>query len=189
MNTIYIYDGVFEKGEKGYPLIKAGAEAYCREREISADFAEAEIQRTEKGKPYFTGVPVEFSLSHSGLLWMCMFSDKPCGLDLQEVKDCRFEDIAKRHFSEAEQHYTELWGIDGFFELWVRKEAFGKMTGEGLFSDMPEMVSGKCDLLSEVVWNGVTYYFTEIFIAPELKCAVCTGNQVNSEEIEMRVLG
>lgn len=186
MNSIYIYDGNFEQGDKGFPLIKAAAGAFCAEKGLNFDVSGAEILREEKGKPYFADIPVEFSLTHSGKLWMCMFSDKACGLDLQVVKDCKFEGIANRQYTAEEQHYVELWGLEGFFDVWVRKEAFCKLTGQGIFSDMPSMVSEKADLLEEISWNGKTYFLTEIPISPELKCAVCTEEK---EPVEMRVLG
>lgn len=189
MKSIYLYDGSFEHGEGGYPLIKAAGAAFAREAGIDCDVQGAEILRKEKGKPYFKDLPIEFSLSHSGMLWMCMFSNQPCGLDLQEVKDCRFNDIAKRHFTMDEQRYVELWGIEGFFSLWVRREAFGKLIGDGMFGEMPSFVGQKHDLIDEVSFNGKNYYFTDIEISPELKCAVCTEEKLAAEEIEMRVLG
>lgn len=192
MNRIYIYDGQFEQGEDGWPMIKAAASIYGGEAGLDDDFEAAEILREEKGKPYFVDIPVEFSLTHSGQLWMCMFSSKPCGLDLQVVKDCRFEEIAARQFTAEEQHYVELWGLEGFFDIWVRKEALCKLTGQGIFSEMPSVVSESADLLEHVSaaaagdGDSAEYWFTEIEISPELKCAVCTGEQT---EVEMRILG
>lgn len=185
MSSIYIYDGPFEKGEKGYELIRRAAVRYCGEAGVDYPVLTAEILREEKGKPYFVDIPLEFSLSHSDALWMCMVSQQPCGLDLQHVKDCRFEEIARRLFTEEEQHYVALWGIEGFFDVWVRKEAFCKCTGQGIFSDMPSVVSANSDLLMEIFWQDREYFFTEIEIAPDIKCAACTDDEV---QVNMRAL-
>ena len=185
MSRIYLYDGPFEKGEAGYPLVQLAGERYAQEMGLNYDFSSAQICREEKGKPYFVDIPLEFSLSHSGQMWMCIVSDSPCGLDLQQIRACSFEAVAGRQYSEEEQHYTALWGIEGFFDIWVRKEAFCKCTGQGFFSEMPSVADENADLLKKVNQKGRDYYFTEIQISPELKAAACT---VCEEQIEMRLL-
>lgn len=187
MNCIYIYDGYFEKGEKGWPMIRAAAERYGMELRLNFDFAGAEIQRSSKGKPFFTGAPIDFSLSHSGMMWMCMFSETTCGLDLQQVEEKRnYETIVRRRYTEEEQHYVKLWGKEGFYDIWVRKEAFGKCTGLGIFSAMPSMVDEQTELKPVLEWQGITYYMEAIEISPEMKCAVC---MTEKDTIELRVLG
>lgn len=181
MNNIYIYDGPFETGERGYGLIKRATTLYCEEAGLDFPTEKAEIIKEEKGKPYFVEIPVEFSLTHSGSLWMCMISQTPCGLDLQVIKPCHFEEIAKRNFTGEEQHYVELWGEDGFFDLWVRKEAFCKHTGQGFFTEMPSMVDEQGDLLEVVTWEENKYFLQEIPIANYLKCAICTREKIDVE--------
>ena len=111
---------------------------------------------------------------------MCLISESRCGLDLQEVKaSCDVDQIAARRFTAGEQHYVSLWGEEGFFDLWVRKEAFCKCTGQGIFTKMPEMVDSEMELLPQVIWQDKTYYFQEIQISPEIKCAVCTEGPVS----------
>lgn len=185
MSRIYLYDGPFEKGEAGYPLVQLAGERYAQEMGLNYDFSSAQICREEKGKPYFVDIPLEFSLSHSGQMWMCIVSDSPCGLDLQQIRACSFEAVASRQYSEEEQHYTALWGIEGFFDIWVRKEAFVKCTGQGLFSHMPSVAGKDGDLCRTVRWKGKQYFFTDIDIGPELRCSVCSEKELS---IEMRLL-
>lgn len=185
MQHIYIYDGPFEKGEKGWPMVRRAAAAYCSEMKLDLPVLDCEIIREEKRKPYFVDMPLEFSLTHSGQLWMCAFGQSPCGLDLQEVKDCRFEEIAVKHFTKEEQHYVELWGIEGFFDVWVRKEAFCKCTGQGFFSKMPSVIDENTNPAGMICWNGAGYWMKEIAIAPDLKCAVCSRSE---GPVEMRML-
>jgi len=191
MNQIYIYDGYFEKGEGGWPLIRAAAARYGAEKGMNADFETAELIRSDSGKPFFVDIPVEFSLSHSGMMWMCMFSDRPCGLDVERVDGDRdWAAIARRRYTPEEQHYVELWGIEGFYEIWVRKEAFGKCNGGGIFASMPSMVDGQIDLKDVLDVNGVIYQMQSIEISPEVKCAVCIAVEAAEKEtIELRILG
>lgn len=185
LSSIYLYEGPFERGEKGYGLIRQAAVRYCGEAGLDYPVQEGQILRGEKGKPYFADIPLEFSLSHSGILWMCMVSQQPCGLDLQHVKECKFEEISRRLYLPEEQHYVELWGLEGFFDIWVRKEAFAKCVGEGIFANLPSVVNKTGDLYKEVKWNDREYFFTEITIAPDIKCAVCTDDEA---KVGMRML-
>lgn len=185
MSHIYIYEGPFERGEKNRPLIRRAAALYAQEKGLDYPVYEAEIIRTEKGKPFFADIPLEFSLTHSGQLLMCMVGETPCGLDLQEVKPCDFEKLSARFFTPEEAHYVKLWGEEGFFDIWVRKEAFCKCTGQGFFSDMPSVADENSRLLKKVNQQGRDYFFTEIQIAPELKAAACATCE---EQIEMRLL-
>jgi len=191
MNRIYIYDGYFEKGERGWSLIRAAAGRYGEEAGLNEDFEKTEIVRADNGKPFFVDIPVEFSLSHSGMMWMCLFSDKPCGLDLERVdRDREWAAIARRRYTSEEQHYVELWGIEGFYEIWVRKEAFGKCTGRGIFSEMPSMVDSQTDLKAKLEYGGVDYAMESIEISPEVKCAACIVAEADRKEpIELRILG
>lgn len=180
MNAIYVYDGHFKHGDAGFDMIRTAAAMYCGEAGLPFDAEKAEIVRDEKGKPYFTDMPIEFSLTHSGKLWMCMFSERPCGLDLQEIKDCDFDRISKKYYMDDEQQYVTENGIGGFFDIWVRKEAYCKMTGEGMFGDMPSVLSDKGN------YKGTDFCFMGVEISEDVKCSVCCHEKV---DLEMRVLG
>ena len=87
----------------------------------------------EHGKPMIEGL--EFSLSHSGNLVVCVVSDKPVGCDVEEIRKAP-QGIAKRYFTLRENsHLSRFWGEEydkEFFRLWTMKESYAKMTGEGL---------------------------------------------------------
>ena len=81
------------------------------------------------GKPYCVGVPCEFSLSHTSGMIVCAVSDEPVGIDAELLRPAPMR-VARR-FTDAEREYIS--GSDErFFRVWTRKEAFGKMTGDGL---------------------------------------------------------
>ena len=44
-----------------------------------------EIRRTQRGKPYFVGSPLHFSISHTKKHVFCALSDRPIGIDAEEA--------------------------------------------------------------------------------------------------------
>lgn len=103
-----------------------------------------------------SGAQVHFSVSHTGHLFGCVISDEPVGLDIQMMTRANARRLAERYFTEAEIAWIEA-GCEAapadtqeapdparetmapdtgfrerFFRLWCRKEAYSKLTGEGL---------------------------------------------------------
>ena len=161
---IYIYEGDFSTGDAGFPMIKRAAELFGEENGIEIP-EDLQILREEKGKPYFPDFPVHFSLSHSESMWMCMFAGTPCGLDVQKMRKCSWEKIAERNFTDREIRYAELFGEEGFFQVWVRKEALAKYTGKGFFGGMPQTVDENIDPAETVEVDGKKLFMREIYIA------------------------
>lgn len=90
-----------------------------------------------KGKPYFEKIPLFFNLSHSGEYVLCAVSFREVGADIQKIQSADVMKLAKRFFSEPECLALERCESDReqqglFFGLWSRKEAYGKLTGEGI---------------------------------------------------------
>ena len=96
------------------------------------------VARGEKGKPYFPNVPgLHFSVSHSGKLFACAFASFPVGLDIQEYKNRSDESercmkIARRFFHPDETDALERSTVSAFYKIWTAKEAYVKMTGQGI---------------------------------------------------------
>lgn len=91
----------------------------------------------ERGKPYLREYPIFFNLSHSGEYVFCAISDREIGVDIQQFRPTDEFRLARRFFSEEERQALEKY-LDRmeqrkmFYRLWTRKEAYGKLTGEGL---------------------------------------------------------
>lgn len=89
------------------------------------------------GKPYLQDYPLYFNLSHSGNYAVCAVSPREVGVDIQEYKQVNLERLARRFFSEEEQSMLKACANGKeqcrlFYQLWTRKEAYGKLTGEGI---------------------------------------------------------
>ena len=92
---------------------------------------------SENGKPYLQDYSLYFNLSHSGNYAVCAVSPREVGVDIQEQKQVNLERLAKRFFSEEEQSFLKACANEKeqcklFYQLWTRKEAYGKLTGEGI---------------------------------------------------------
>jgi len=88
------------------------------------------------GKPYFKNLPWYFSMSHSGEYVFCAVSDEEIGADIQMCKPLKNHHLGKRYFTEREQQLLE-WKTEEerqklFYRLWTKKEAYGKLTGDGI---------------------------------------------------------
>ncbi|MCI8646897.1 MAG: 4'-phosphopantetheinyl transferase superfamily protein [Firmicutes bacterium] len=136
---LYVYQdfqgGLLRRSETDR-LIRQSAGLYAAEAsaadETVRDFSHEPVERTQKGKPYFPGDPLSFSVSHTGKLWVCLMGRQTMGVDVQKVRRCRMEKIAERYYTPDEQAYIQQEGEWGFFQIWARKEAYAKFTGEGM---------------------------------------------------------
>lgn len=125
------------------------ADMLCRKMLAKASGLDAKsilFAQGEKGKPY-TNVPCHFNVSHSGDWVLCAVSDKQIGVDIEMVKPFRAGMIA-RYFTHAEATY--VWDgnapLEGnvtdpdtctrFYRVWTAKEAYVKMTGTGISTDL-----------------------------------------------------
>lgn len=93
-----------------------------------------QILRSEAGKPYVSGNPCYFSLSHSGELVVCAVSDKPVGVDVERIRTID-QAVATKICTEEELIF--LNGIAeqetrnrALLEIWTKKEAIFKIEGK-----------------------------------------------------------
>lgn len=102
-------------------------------REKSGGRIQIQYRHGAEGKPYFANFPLFFSLSHSGDFVFCAVSEREIGADLQEETDADWETLSRRFFSVRER---ERLSKELFFRIWCRKEAYAKLTGEGLAASL-----------------------------------------------------
>ncbi len=98
------------------------------------DIREVIILKDERGKPYCRSHRIEFSIAHSGDTVVCAVSDRPIGVDVEEIRetDLRVHRIAcndreKNYIFESENGQNER-----FLRVWTAKEAYFKFLGTGI---------------------------------------------------------
>ena len=101
-----------------------------------------EFSIAEHGKPYTP--PVYFNLSHCKVAVACVVSDRECGIDVERIGRYN-ERLARYCMSDDEmQQILSAESPDATFtELWTRKEALLKLTGEGITDDMKSCLTSE----------------------------------------------
>lgn len=112
--------------------------SHCKKREsfIAAQelikMGAENLHYNEKKKPLADNCYV--SISHSGDMVAVCTSDKPIGIDIEKIDTTRdLSKIAKRFYHGKElELYRENPTAELFFEIWTKKEAYSKISGEGV---------------------------------------------------------
>ena len=115
----------------------------------SLGYPPSSLQKNGKGRPYLHSEDADVSVSHSGEICAAAvlterYADgnfslvvpsigDQIGIDIEEVPSNgdinRYKRLARRFLN------TDVDSTEGFFRQWTRKEAYGKMVGDGLFSE------------------------------------------------------
>lgn len=97
---------------------------------------EKPIKLGEHGKPY--AEDVYFSVSHSGRAAAIAVNDTEVGMDVERIAEESRLRIADRFYHLNERAYVNASAdpCRAFSEIWTRKEAYLKMTGEGISADL-----------------------------------------------------
>ena len=92
------------------------------------------IARTEKGKPYFSGEKLHFSITHTKTCAFCALSDRPVGIDAEPLTRKINPAHAQKLLSPEEymQYENAADPNRALLTFWVLKEAEAKCTGEGI---------------------------------------------------------
>lgn len=92
----------------------------------------------ENGKPFAKNAAIQFNISHSADFVACAVSDTPVGIDIEKIDKNRELPI---DFVCGKNEREYILGADSeseirkrFFEIWTKKEAYSKFTGEGISS-------------------------------------------------------
>ena len=144
--------------------------------------ADMEILEKEDGKPFLLShTDVEFNLSHSGNMAMCIISSDEVGCDIEQIQSGKL-DIAKRYFlreeaSQIESRVNEVEKDEAFFRLWTLREAYNKMDGGGLalpFDTVGFDISSEARFIDSL--DDGRYSVFEYRDIPGYACSVCVKN-------------
>ena len=134
-------------------------------------FAEA-----EHGKPYLCSHPTfHFNVSHTENAVAVAIANRPIGVDIEKIKIAPTK-IASRYFTDAEQAYifapADCAAVQyRFFEVWTKKEAYIKCTGNGLSES----------LRSFCVQSGIPNYAFYSYTFGAHQLAVCASAPLYTE--------
>ncbi len=134
---------------------------------------ENDIQRTERGKPYFRDIPLHFGISHCKGCALCGISDTPIGIDCEAVRKFT-ERTAKYAFTPEE---TALAGgsDEKLSRLWSLKESYVKFTGTGLAGHMNDAVFLSLgEYPTADIKYGKPLYFRQFGVGGDIFVSVCS---------------
>lgn len=113
-----------------------------------------EFLYTKNGKPYIKDNPFYFSLSHSGDFAAAAVSDCPVGIDIEAIGEIK-DSVIKRVCSDEEISYIKNTSKDSFYKIWTYKEAYLKMTGDGIGAGLKRIDYTKRDSnVISIIKNG-----------------------------------
>ncbi len=93
---------------------------------------------TDAGKPYLPDYPhIYFNISHCEKGCICGISDKPIGVDIQDVRPVS-QSVMDRCCSSQEREMIaqSTEPVTEFCRIWAMKEAYLKMMGTGIAKDL-----------------------------------------------------
>lgn len=162
----------------GLQLLKRAAA-----RHGCTDFRLADLRTTAQGKPLCDTLP-GFSISHSDELVACALSDQgTVGLDVERLRPIEPARFA-RVFSATEQAWIGD-DSDRFFDLWTRKEAAVKLSGEHGIAQLRETrLDGDRAFL-----HGRELALRSVDLWPGYRAALAAEGGVEELEVESVVLG
>ena len=132
------------------------------------------IEFNKNGKPHIAGIP-DYSISHSENTWAIIFSDAPCGLDIQYNREAKLEKIAAKFYHKDEQESVNKLGIDEFFRIWSRREALIKATGSSVFYDAPST------MWESTSYEGYLWRIYDVSLGAEI-CSADNAETTSSDE-------
>lgn len=96
----------------------------------------------EHGKPILPGYPhIFFNMSHCRKAVVCAVDESPVGVDIEAIRHARPELVRYTMNQDEQRRILEHSCPDLMFtRLWTRKEAVLKMTGEGVGSQMHDVL-------------------------------------------------
>jgi len=136
------------------------------------------IERTKYGKPYLqTNTAFKFNLSHAGDYMLCGFAlNSEIGMDLELIRNnYSWKKISQRFFHATEAEYLQALPREqqqrDFFKLWVKKEAFIKAIGLGLFCALDKF-QVMPQTTQQIVWNNSIWSLQEVPLCASYVAAV-----------------
>ena len=146
---------------------------------IRRAIGESPIFFGEHDKPYVES-DVFFSVSHSGRVAVIATDDAEVGLDIEQLPDESRLKIADRFYHPRERAYVKgsQDPCRAFCEIWTRKEAVLKMTGEGISTDLTAFDTTALPLSAQLYTSALDGYCL----------SVCSAEPIGDNPIDISIL-
>ena len=153
-------------------LVRKQKNRVYRSEKIVYAVSGKELSHDEKGAPCIEGGFV--SISDTKGWWACAFSDRPVGIDMEELsRSVSPSAVRKLHKSEREylsalSEGSSEWKEE-FLSIWTKKESYAKYKGEGLaigfssFSVLEDKGTNLDTALYGKKYKGLVFGSTEEF--------------------------
>lgn len=132
------------------------------------------LKRGIYNKPYIQGW-LTFNTTHSGDFTVFCSNDSDIGVDIEQ-KGRLYDKSIIKYFHQQEQNFI-LSSSDSdtaFLDIWVKKEAFLKAIGFGVYLDL--------DLINcineSIEFDNKMWYFHKVLLHPSYTCYLCTNTPV-----------
>ena len=134
----------------GEMLARMAISEWCGVSEESIVFAIA-----EHGKPYAKDLNVEFNISHSADMVVCVVDDNPVGVDIEKIRTIENIVIAYACNQTEKSKISNLSDkrYSVFFEIWTAKEAICKFEGIGVSNNLKAVNTKQYLLQTEHIEN------------------------------------
>ena len=127
-----------------------------------------EFEFDKRGKPsLIRHQKIFFNMSHCHEAAACVVGSASVGIDVESL-DHYDEELMKMVMNAEEQQQISASPDPriAFIRLWTMKESLLKMTGEGLSSDLRNVLKNSPDIK-----NDACYFHTTVY--PQFVCTVC----------------
>lgn len=137
------------------------------------EIGERAVALGEHGKPY--AEDVYFSLSHSGSIVAIAVDDVEVGMDVEQIADESRLKIAERFYHPHERETVRKAADQprAFTRIWTCKEAYLKMTGEGISADLTAFDTDAPPLSDQIVSFDLEGYCL----------SVCSAEKINADVV------
>lgn len=124
----------------------------------------------EYGAPYLENGPY-FSISHCKQGIAVAVSETPIGIDIETIRPLN-EGLVRKTMNDVEQThiFSSFHPETEFIRLWTQKEAYVKMQGTGIISDMHDIL---CDA-TNVHWEEI------LDVEKRFICTICKRKTADS---------
>ena len=160
----FLASSVMKKIHRGHYL---GREPKSVEFEVN-EFNKPKIRNQEN---------IHFNTSHSGDWLVFIFSNNPCGIDIERNNHgFDYSSILEMSFHPDEIDFIQksIQPINEFFKIWTIKESILKAEGTGLMDNLNEL--NTLQDFAKLPSNTDTWYTKSLLIEEDYWCSMCFKN-------------